>query len=138
MTAGATEPGLASESEEPVLSSASTEAAERVTEPVGSPRHLTWVLLRDPKSLTASEQATLAFIRVMRDIQITHELAQRFFQMVRERQTDQLDPWLEADQNSSIPDLHTFAEGLRRAYSALQGRCCLLSAMVLLKGISTS
>ncbi len=110
LAAVAADPGLASESEEPVLSSASTESAETAAEPLGSPRHLTWLLLLDHKSLTASEQATLAFMREVRDIAITYELAQRFFKMIRGRQTDLLGAWLQECEESGIPNLHTFAE----------------------------
>lgn len=40
--------------------------------------------------------------------------------MVRNRQPDQLDPWLEAALGSGIPDMRTFAEELQREYSALK------------------
>lgn len=82
---------------------------------------MTWLLIRDPESLNAQEQSTLTFIREVHDIDITYTLAQRFFTMVRERQADQLDGWLQRCEESGIPDLLTFSEGLRRDYSALKG-----------------
>jgi transposase len=89
-------------------------------EPLESPRHLSWLLLRDRASLTLQEQQMLAFIRQERTIEVAYDLAQRFGTMVRSRQQDQLDPWLEAALDSGIPDLRTFAEGLQREYSALR------------------
>jgi transposase len=89
-------------------------------EPLESPRHLTWLLLRDQAGLNEPEQRMLAFIRQERTIEVAYDLVQRFGTMVRSRQQDQLDPWLEDALGSGIPDLHTFAEGLQREYSALK------------------
>ena len=89
-------------------------------EPLESPRHLSWLLLRDRASLTPQEQQMLTFIRQEPVIEVAYDLAQRFGTMVRKRQADQLDPWLEAALGSGIPDLRTFAEGLQREYSAMK------------------
>ena len=62
----------------------------------------------------------LAFIREVDDIDTTYQLTQRFFTMVSQRHADQLDPWLEECCRSGIPDLQTFAEGLKRDYVALK------------------
>jgi transposase len=40
--------------------------------------------------------------------------------MMRSRQPDQLDPCLETALERGIPDLHTKALGLQRAYSAIK------------------
>jgi transposase len=85
-----------------------------------SPRHLTWLLLRDRADLNGQEQRMLAFIRQEPVIEVAYDLAQRFVTIVRSRQQDQLDPWLEAALGSDIPDLRTFAEGLQREYDALK------------------
>ena len=97
-----------------------TDGTVVLEEPLESPRHLSWLLLRDQASLTPQEQQMLAFIRQEPTIEVAYNLAQRFGSMVRKRQPDQLDPWLEAALGSGIPDLHTFAEGLQREYSALK------------------
>lgn len=62
----------------------------------------------------------LAFIRQEPTIEVAYDLAQRFGSLVRNRQQDQLDPWLQAALGSGIPDLRTFAEGLQREYCALK------------------
>ena len=41
--------------------------------------------------------------------------------MIRQRQADLLDAWLQECEESGIPDLQTFAEGLRRDYPAMKG-----------------
>ncbi|HLZ60662.1 MAG TPA: transposase [Ktedonosporobacter sp.] len=96
-------------------------STEQTSEPLGSPRHLTWLLLRKPESLTEAEQSMVAFIREVKDLDTTYELAQQFFKMIRERQADRLDTWLQACEKSGIPDLQTFAERLKREYSAMKG-----------------
>ena len=89
-------------------------------EPLESPRHLTWLLLRHPESLDPREQQVLTFIREGEAINTTYDLVQRFLTMVRQRHAEQLDTWLEDCLVSTIPDLQTFAEGLKRDYTALK------------------
>ncbi|GCE29253.1 hypothetical protein KDA_47370 [Dictyobacter alpinus] len=72
----------------------------------------------------------LTFIREVKDLDTTYALAQQFFKMIRERQADQLDSWLQACEKSGIPDLQTFAEGLKREYTAMKGALQFLTAMV--------
>jgi hypothetical protein len=54
-------------------------------EPLESPRHLTWLLLRDRSDLNRQEQRMLAFIRQEPVIEVVYDLAQRFITMVRSR-----------------------------------------------------
>ena len=96
------------------------EQAAIQVEPLGSPRHLTWLLLYDPQKLDQQEHQNLAFIRQEPTINITYQLAQQFFLMVRERHPDRLDVWLEQSLKSGVPDLLTFAEGLKRDYAAMK------------------
>src|SRR5437660_502645 len=91
-----------------------------VVEPLGSPRHLSWLLVRHPENLSEQEQVTLAFIREVPDIDMTYQLVQRFFTMVKQRHADQFDSWLQECLGCGIPDLQTFAQGLKREYSAIK------------------
>jgi hypothetical protein len=50
--------------------------------PIGSPGPLTWLLLSSPERLP---HKMLAFIQEVHAIDVTYQLAQRFFTMVRER-----------------------------------------------------
>jgi len=53
------------------------------------------------------------------------ELAQSFAFLVRNRQSDQLDPWLEQAQKSQLSPFHRFAKRLREDYeSGVQGCSC--------------
>ena len=103
-------PGTASQGENSPL----------VVEPLESPRHLTWLRLRDPESLNEQEQQKLTFIRQVEALNTTYRLVQRFFRMVQKRHAELLDSWLEECHSSGIPDLQIFAEGLKREYAALR------------------
>lgn len=55
------------------------------------------------------------------DVAHAHALAQRFGEMLRGRQADLLDAWLEAAETSGVGELKTFATGLRRDEKAVGG-----------------
>lgn len=76
-------------------------------------------MLRKLEQLTAKEQQVFTFICQEPDIQMTYTLAQRFFRMVRERQTDQLDSWLEESLSCGLPDFRKGAESLKRDIAAM-------------------
>jgi transposase len=105
---------------DPVAVRADADGMAVLEEPLESPRHLSWLLLRDRASLNHQEQQMLAFIRQEPTIEAAYDLAQRFGAMVRNRQPAQLDPWLAAALGRGSPDLRTFAEGLQREYSAMK------------------
>jgi transposase len=105
---------------QPLVAPEKTEAAILLDVPLESPRHLVWLLLRDPSSLDRQEQQMLAFIRQEQAIEVAYELAQQFGGMVRKRQRDQLDAWITACLASGIPDLETFATGLQKDYAAIK------------------
>jgi transposase len=90
--------------------------------PAPLPAHqVVWWLLRSPEALKPSiqtlleqmEQVTPAFGRLER-------LAHRFTQMIRERQGEQLDRWLEHASRSEFPELVSFATGIKRDYAAVK------------------
>ena len=95
-------------------------AAPRRAAPLPA-RQVVWWLLRAPDMLKPSipalleqmEQATPAFERLER-------LAHQFTEMVRERQPEQLDLWLEQASTSEFPELVSFATGIKRDYAAVK------------------
>jgi transposase len=54
--------------------------------------------------------------------------------MVRERNAEPLDAWLEECLSSGIADLHAFAEGLKREYAALRAALTLPYSNGLVEG----
>ena len=113
------------EPSQPLVVQMDTDPTIFLAEPLESPRHLVWLLLRDPSSLDTQEQQMLAFIRQEPDIEVAYALAQQFGVMVRQRQRDKLDPWITACLASHIPDLETFAAGLQKEYAAIKAALTL-------------
>ncbi len=85
-------------------------------------RHVTTWLLRRPEDLDRSEQATLA------DIQAACPQLDRLGKhittfakmMVHRTGADSLDTWLANVEADEIPELHTFARGIRQDYAAVR------------------
>ena len=95
-----------------------------VAEP--SPRHLTarratWLVLRRPERLDEDEAAQLTQLQAQHsEVAAAIALAQDFTRLVRERQPDQLDPWLARAAESPLVPLQRFAKGLRDDYDAVR------------------
>jgi transposase len=97
-------------------------ASPRTTleEPLESPRHLVWLLLRDPARLSETEEHMLTFIRQEPTVELAYTLAQRFIHMMHEHQSAKLDSWISTCTSSGIADLETFALGLQKELSAIK------------------
>jgi transposase len=80
-----------------------------------SSRRLAWLLVRDPDRLTVPERAALAQMRqACRDVDAAYPLVREFVRMIRERTPEALAPWFATVAATAVPDLRTFAAGLRR------------------------
>jgi hypothetical protein len=106
------------EDEEPEQAIAHPQAT--LEEPVESPRHLAWLLLRDPALLSEAEQHMLLFIRQEPIVECAYRLAQHFIQMMHDHQANELDAWISTCTSSGIADLETFAIGLQKELSAIK------------------
>jgi transposase len=85
-----------------------------------SPRELVWVVLRDVEQLEATEKTLLEHLRRDGVMANAHDLAQSFQAMVRQRQADQFDSWLQACSSAEAVELQNFATSLRREESAIR------------------
>lgn len=110
---------------QPLVVQASAGSTTLLEVPLESPRHLVWLLLRDPSSLDSQEQQMLTFIRQEKAIEVAYGLAQQFGVMVRKRQSEKLDSWITDCLASRIPDLETFATGLQKEYAAIKAALAL-------------
>jgi transposase len=78
-----------------------------------SARDAVWLFIREQRKLTTQEQEELLHIRTANaTIETTYGLVQQFLTMVRKRQGEQLDTWIEAVQDSQIPELSRFVNGI--------------------------
>lgn len=99
---------------------APTSPQATLEEPLESPRHLVWLLLRDPAQLSQIEEHLLRFIRQEPTVELAYTLAQHFIQMMHAHQADELDGWIRTCASSGIADLETFAVGLQKEFSAIR------------------
>jgi len=85
-----------------------------------SARRVASLLLQRPERRTAEQLAYLEYLR-RADVSIAaaDDLTQDFLRMVRERQGERLDAWIEATAGGEIAALRRFALGLRDDYDAV-------------------
>jgi transposase len=80
-----------------------------------SSRRATWLVLRRPEHCSAEDQRTLDLIKQAHpQVKAACELAQAFAQMIRKRNASTLESWLQAAIDSGVPELRTFATGIKR------------------------
>jgi transposase len=86
-----------------------------------TPRQATWLVLRQPDHLTAEEQALLDRLRQAHPaFAQAIALAQGFAQLLRARQPERLDTWLQQAATSSLAALQRLAKSLQRDYAAVK------------------
>jgi transposase len=85
-------------------------------------RHVTTWLLRRPENLDNSEHATLAAVRCACPHldRLGDHITAFAKMMVHRTGTGTLDNWLAAIEADDIPELHTFARGIRQDYAAVR------------------
>jgi transposase len=87
-----------------------------------SARAAVWLFIQAPDDLTDKEQKELACIRqASMTAETAYGLIQDFLTMVRKREGERLDVWLEAAQASQIPELQRLALGILRDKEAVLG-----------------
>ena len=84
-------------------------------------RQAVFLFLRRPEKLTVEEQETLLIIRQFHcEVDLAYDLVQQFAQMLRERLGERLDRWLAQVNQSSIPELQSFAAGVEKDKEAVR------------------
>ena len=91
-----------------------------------APRTVVWWLLRAPEQLTAGQSRFLSRLKEhCATVATAQTLAVEFFRIVRQREPQDLNRWLERAEQSGVSELRTFARGLRRDGAAVEAalRC---------------
>jgi transposase len=83
-------------------------------------KQLTWLLTCQPRRLLEYERLVLAHLQHDPDIVVIYPLLQQFASMVRDRQPEQFDAWLNACLDTSIAPLANFAIALQQEYPAIR------------------
>ena len=92
----------------------------RQTRPVpwSSPR-ASWILVKDRSLLDEKEKAALErMVKADKQVEVTAQLAERFVNMVKQREPDKLEKWLEDAVASGVRSLISFASGIRKDFTA--------------------
>jgi len=86
-----------------------------------TPRRATWLVLRRETQRTEAEAQQLAQVRAQQaEVAEAIDLAQDFATLVRQRQPEALDPWLQRATASTLEALQRFAKGLYEDYEAVK------------------
>jgi transposase len=85
-----------------------------------SSRQATWLVLQKPETRSADDQRLLALLQQTHpQVRVACKLAQTFVQMIRTRSASALEPWLKEAYESGVPELRTFATGIKRDQAAI-------------------
>lgn len=107
-----------SETLRPPRSASSQPQSEKVVP--WSASRASWLLIRDENELEDDDKQALERMKQADDkVAEAHILGQRFVQMVRERQSEALLPWLEDATKSGIEALKQFAKGIEQDLDAV-------------------
>ena len=86
-----------------------------------SSRQATWLFLRRPEDLKAKEQDQVIKLRQLHpEVDRAYELVQQFAQMLRTRQAEHLESWLEEVAKSPLTPLRAFVAGITQDQAAVQ------------------
>ena len=86
-----------------------------------SPRRAAWLLVETPDDLSQTQTLLFEALRQLcPETDIAFPLAQRFVTMIRERQPEALDSWLQAAETCGIAAIRNFVVKLRQDYDAVK------------------
>jgi Transposase len=84
-------------------------------------RQAAFLFLRRPEKLRVEEQETVAKLRQINpEVDRAHDLVQQFAQMLRTRTGEHLDGWLDQVERSELPELQSFAAGVKKDKDAVR------------------
>lgn len=83
-------------------------------------RRAAWLVLRLPENRKAEAKALLTRLKRQPNFAPAIELAEGFIDLVRQRQGEQLDQWLEQALQSPLVPFRRFAESLKEDYAAVK------------------
>jgi transposase len=88
---------------------------------LASSRQAAFLFLRRPEKLRVEEQETLAKLRQIHpEVDRAYDLVQQFAQMLRTRTAESLDGWLDQVERSELPELQSFATGIKKDKDAVR------------------
>lgn len=83
-------------------------------------RELSWLLVKDHSNLSKREQIVLEHLLQHPNVSQAYALIQQFGRMVRNRQVEQFQTWLDEMMHSPIPLFVNFAKALEQDHAAIE------------------
>ena len=90
-----------------------------------APKPLAWLIFQTEATRTAADQQLWERLQAHVELCQVHDLIHEFAYMVRQREPEGFDSWLQVCRNSTIPELRNFADGLLRDYAAVKAALTL-------------
>jgi transposase len=104
----------------------SASVAIQPSSPALSPRQAMWLLVREPSQLTPEQVFQCqALCTQCAEAATIYPLAQRFVNLVKQRQVDELDPWLKDARASDLSTFRHLAADLQQDYAAVKAALTL-------------
>lgn len=85
-----------------------------------TPRRAAWLGLQQPDNRASTDKVLLARLKQDPNFTLAIELAEDFIKLVRYRQGEQFDEWLEQALQSTLAPFRRFAESLKEDYAAVK------------------
>ncbi len=79
-----------------------------------------WITFKEEQRLDWQKEFLSRLCQADQEVRETYELIQLFTSMLRERQGERLDEWLEQVALHGVSELQSFAQGLRNDYDAVK------------------
>jgi len=88
--------------------------------PTPSPRRTLWMLLKPEKLKEPEQEVIKRLVQSSPEIKRAVNLADHFYQLMKERKAGQLSAWMEEVQNSKIPELRAFVRGIENDRTVIE------------------
>lgn len=88
-------------------------------------RRLVWLLIHPTSELELDQQRLRQRLLRLPGIDRAHDLSQRFLTLVRQRQADAFQPWIDACRDSGVVELASFAQGLQSEFPIIHSALSL-------------
>src|SRR5262245_32848451 len=90
-----------------------------------APKPLGWLIFQTETSRTSADQHLWDQLQAHVELRQVHDLIHEFARMVRQREAEGFDSWLQVCRTSAIPEIKNFADKLVRDYAAVKAALTL-------------
>ena len=88
-----------------------------------SSRGASFLMILPPSKRTQAQQHQVEYMNLNEDLRAVYMLSQEFVTMLKDRQVEALDSWLNRAKACHVTELTSFVNGIRRDYAAVRAAC---------------